>query len=109
MAENEQFYITIRIGGIPDFKLQIRRSEEEFYRNAVKSVNKYWTAWRDRYRDMPSEKVFGIIAVRMGALLLQAQQNNMNTVSTTAERMQQVQDMLKDFEGELDRILISVE
>ncbi|MEG0252512.1 MAG: cell division protein ZapA [Muribaculaceae bacterium] len=108
MTEDDKFKITIRVADIPEFRLTIRRDEEENYRLAVKDVNKLWSNWKTVVKDNDSPTIIAVIALRFAkqfyetlAQLRKAEGENLRIDKNTNE-------VLENFEKELDKFLLDV-
>ena len=108
MTIEEKLKITIRIAGIPDFALTIKRSEEEYYRAAVRDVNKLLTKWQNSTNTFDSDRIFAIIAIMFAKQSYEtlAQKNEIEENFNQTET--KTLEFLEDFEKELDRILFNV-
>lgn len=108
MNEEDKFKITIRVADIPEFRLTIRRGEEEHYRDAVKEVNKLWSNWKTMVKDSDTPTIITVIALRFAqqfyATLEQAQLAEEDKIQTNKA----TDEVLENFEKELDKILLDV-
>lgn len=94
----DKLNITIRIAGLAPFPLSINRADEELIRNAEYNVNALWRKWCGRFKDRTPQEVMGMVAFQFAKLyfLIMAQASSM-------------EEILSDFEAELDDILLKVD
>lgn len=94
----DKLNITIRIAGLAPFPLSINRADEELIRNAEYNVNELWRKWCGRFKDRTPQEVMGMVAFQFAKLYFM--------ISAQAASMEEI---LSDFEKELDNILLKVD
>ncbi|MDE5633182.1 MAG: cell division protein ZapA [Muribaculaceae bacterium] len=91
----DKLNITIRIAGQKPMTLSIDREYEETARNAEYQVNRLFGLWSERFRDKSPMEVMSMVAYRFAELFY-----TQNAAAVATEQL------LDDFERELDRILV---
>ena len=99
MAAAESKEIWIRIAGLDQFKVNLRdKAEEKAYRDAEKMLNDVWRKYAARFRDKRSnEGVMAMVAFKFAW-----------TVVAANARNEAVASFLKEFERQLDEIVVKI-
>lgn len=108
MAEGDKFKITIRVADVPEFTLTIRREEEEYYRRAVKQVNKLWSDWKQRDNSENSDKIIAVIALKFARKLYEIIAQVRRQEEFYANQQNEINDVLSNFEEAIDKILLEL-
>ncbi len=108
MNEDDKFKITIRIADVPEFRMNIRRNEEEFYRLAVKEIQKLWSDWKLALKDSDSNKIMTVIALRYAKQFYAALEQIKANDKEYEESLENTNELLEDFEQQLDKILLEI-
>jgi 23S rRNA U2552 (ribose-2'-O)-methylase RlmE/FtsJ len=74
--------------------ITIDRDSEELVREVEKNVNHVWSTWRKAYAGKSSKDILAMTAYQFAKLYFSLQHS-----------VESQEAMLKDFEGELDRLL----
>ena len=88
----------IKIADAPPISIKIHRQEEAQVRAVEYNINKLWSSWRERYRDKSSEEVLAMVTFQFAKKFF-----------ALAEVEPKLNDALREFEDNLDRILINVD
>ncbi|WP_303668523.1 cell division protein ZapA [uncultured Duncaniella sp.] len=94
----DEFVINIKIADAPPISIKIHRQEEAQVRAVEYNINKLWSSWRERYRDKSSEEVLAMVTFQFAKKFF-----------ALAEVEPKLNDALREFEDNLDRILINVD
>ena len=86
--------ISIRIADVAPISMTIPVETEELVRRAEKNINKVWNAWRNSYSTRTSKEVLAMVTFQFAKSYYQL-----------LEQMGQQQQLMADFEAELDRLL----
>lgn len=97
-ATDKKQNINIRIADVKPFALSISADDEALYRESEKLVNTLWNKWMARFKGTDSsEEVMAKVAFQFARLYSQAYRDNKAT-----------NELLTDFEKELDEIVIKI-
>ena len=78
--------------------LNIRREDEEIYRNAEKLVNKYLEQYRKKFSQRSMEEILTIVAYQVAVI---ASRQDMNQdIDPLAEKIKELNKELKELAGE---------
>lgn len=95
----DKLNITIKVADLAHIGMQVTRKDEEAVRLAEYYVNRVWSKWTgDKPQDKTSKDVLGMVAVHFAKLYVLEQRKNEN-----------IDEVLRKFEEELDRILLKVD
>lgn len=94
----DEFVINIKIADAPPISIKIHRQEEAQVRAVEYNINKLWSSWRERYRDKSSEEVLAMVTFQFAKKFF-----------ALAEVEPKLNEALREFEDNLDRILINVD
>ncbi len=94
----DKLNITIRIAGLAPIPLSINIKDEELIRSAEYNVNLLWTAWSQRFKDKSSSEILAMVAFQFAKLYL-----------TLSAQEKATDEVLSEFEKELDNILLNVQ
>ncbi len=94
----DEFVINIKIADAPPISIKIHRQEEAQVSAVEYNINKLWSSWRERYRDKSSEEVLAMVTFQFAKKFF-----------ALAEVEPKLNDALREFEDNLDRILINVD
>lgn len=86
--------ISIRIADVSPISMKIQPDAEELVRRAEKHVNKVWSKWRSEFPNQTSKEILAMVAYQFAKNYFEL-----------SERIQRQQQLLNDFENELDRLL----
>lgn len=107
MTDNDSFKITIKVGDLDPFKINIKRNSEEFYRIATTKINDMWRKFKLQGNTSDAQ-IFAGIALRFAAQLY----STLDKIRQAEENVKldeaKVQDLLTEFEKKLDGILIDM-
>lgn len=108
MTVNDKFQITIRVADIPEFTLTIRRSEEEFYRAAVKEVNQLWSKWKSSKVNADTNRILAVIALKFAKQFYETLTKLQVDQAQQQVTSEEVKKVLEDFEKDMDKILLGL-
>lgn len=94
----EDLVITIKIADVAPISMRINRQEEERVRNVEYNINKLWARWRETFRDRKSEEVLAMVAFQFA-----------KNYAILAEQEPKLDRTLRDFERDLDDILLKID
>ncbi len=94
----DKLNITIRIAGLAPIPLSINMKDEEIIRSAEYNVNQLWSAWSQRFKDKSSSEILAMVAFQFAKLYL-----------TLSAQEKETDEVLCEFEKELDDILLKVQ
>lgn len=95
----DKLNITIRIADLAPMPLRIDIATEELNRSAEYNLNRLYGKWYEQYKGSKSSKeVLAMVAFQFAKLYLEKAQENENA-----------NEMLLNFEQELDKILLKVD
>jgi hypothetical protein len=94
MKDRTKQNITLKIADVLPMSITIDREAEEVAREAERGVNSVWNAWRKSFTNKTSKEVLAMTAYQFAKLYFALQHS--------VENQEQILD---DFEGELDRLL----
>ena len=99
MAAAESKEIWIRIAGLDQFKVSLKdKAEEKAYRQAEKKLNDVWSKYAAKYRKNSSnESIMAMVAFKFAL-----------TVVSADARNDAVASFLKEFERQLDEIVVKI-
>lgn len=86
--------ITIRIADAAPINTKVPAESEEIVRKAAHNVNKLWKAWQHSYSGRDSKDIIAMVAFQFARRYYQL-----------LEQVESRQDILEEFEKELDRLL----
>lgn len=95
---NDKLNITIRIADQAPLSLVINREDEELKRTAEYNVNRLWSSWSTKFKTKTSHEVLAMVAFRFAELFYMQ--------SAAVDDMSEI---VADFEKELDSILLAME
>lgn len=73
--KSKEFTINILLNGVR-MPLNIRREDEEIYRNAERLVNKYLEKYRKTYSQRSMEEILTIVAYQIAVIVSKQDKNN---------------------------------
>lgn len=91
---NRQQNITLKIADVSPISMKVPAQSEEVYRRAEYNINYAWEKWRRDFPDRTPKEILAMIAIRFAKLYFQLQ-----------EQVNDRQNLLDNFEKELDRLL----
>ena len=91
--DKNAFTINILLNGVR-MPLNIRREDEEIYRNAEKLVNKYLEQYRSRFSQRSMEEILTIVAYQIATIASRQEMND--SVEPFAEKIMELNKELKD-------------
>lgn len=91
--DKNMFTINILLNGVR-MPLNIRREDEEIYRNAEKLVNKYLEQYRKKFSQRSMEEILTIVAYQI-AVIASRQEINEN-IDPLAEKIKELNNELKE-------------
>lgn len=95
--KSKEFTINILLNGVR-MPLNIRREDEEIYRNAEKLVNKYLEQYRKKFSQRSMEEILTIVAYQVAVI---ASRQDMNQdIDPLAEKIKELNKELKELAGE---------
>lgn len=94
----DKLNITIRIADTAPLHLSIDREEEETIRTAEFKVNELWRSWSGRFKNRTSHEIMAMVAFRFAQLYF-----------TLNAQAASIEERLRDFEEELDKLLLKVD
>mgnify|MGYP000903925224 CR=1 FL=1 len=89
----KEFTINILLNGVR-MPLNIRREDEEIYRNAEKLVNKYLGKYRKSFSQRSMEEILTIVAYQIAVIVSKQEINN--DIGPMAEKMMELNKELKE-------------
>jgi cell division protein ZapA len=89
----KEFTINILLNGVR-MPLNIRREDEEIYRNAEKLVNKYLEKYRKSFSQRSMEEILTIVAYQIAVIVSKQEINN--DIGPMAEKMMELNKELKE-------------
>ena len=92
MNNNDVFTINILLNGVR-MPLNIRREDEEIYRNAEKIVNKYLEQYRGQYSQRSMEEILTLVAFQLAVIV--SKQGTSQDVAPLAEKIEELNRELK--------------
>lgn len=98
---DDEFLITIKIGGQHVFQLQVKRSEEEVMRKAAKQIEQKIRQYRQRYPD--EDKIDTDDLLAMVAFQLSLTNLRLEELHDTSPITEKVQQLTSELEGYLKR------
>ncbi len=95
----DKLNITVRLADLPPIAMHgVSLQEEETIRRAEFNINRLWQAWRLKFREKASGEILAMVTLRFAQLYY-----------AHLERLDNLDDLLADFDKELDRALIEIE
>ncbi len=91
--DKNAFTINILLNGVR-MPLNIRREDEEIYRNAEKLVNKYLEQYRSRFSQRSMAEILTIVAYQIATIASRQEMND--SVEPLAEKIMELNKELKD-------------
>ena len=96
MNNNDVFTINILLNGVR-MPLNIRREDEEIYRNAEKIVNKYLEQYRGQFSQRSMEEILTLVAYQL-AVIISKQKTNQDEAPMA--------DKIEELNKELKKLLV---
>ncbi len=96
MEDNKTFTINILLNGVR-MPLNIRREDEEIYRNAEKIVNKYLEQYRRQFSQRSMEEILTLVAYQL-AVIISKQKTNQDEAPMA--------DKIEELNKELKKLLV---
>ncbi len=93
MSISDEFTIHILLNGVR-MPLNIKRKDEEIYRNAEKFVNKYLETYGRQYSQRSMEEILTLVAYQIAVIV--AKQNAIQDISPLAEKIEELNEELKN-------------
>lgn len=95
--DTDRFIINILLNGVR-MPLNIRREDEEIYRNAEKLVNKYLEYYRKQYSQRSMEEILTIVAYQVAVIV--SRQEMREDIEPLAEKIKELNNELKELAAE---------
>ena len=92
MNNKDVFQIHILLNGLR-LPLEVRRDEEEIYREAEKIFNNYLEQYRQKYSQRSMEEILTIVTFQVAVIL--AKQNAWQSATPLAEKIEELNNELK--------------
>ena len=93
----DKLNITIRLADLDPMAMSVKLQEEEIVRSAEYNVNLVWSKWMEAYKKNKTSKEV-LVAYQFAKMYLEQRQQSQAT-----------QEVLTQFEDELDQMLLKVE
>lgn len=95
----DKLNITIRLADLDPMAMSVKLQEEEIVRSAEYNVNLVWSKWMEAYKkNKTSKEVLAMVAYQFAKMYLEQRRKSQAT-----------QEVLTQFEDELDQMLLKVE
>ena len=91
--KSKEFTINILLNGVR-MPLNIRREDEEIYRNAERLVNKYLEKYRKTYSQRSMEEILTIVAYQIAVIV--SKQDKNNDIDPLADKIIELNKELKE-------------
>lgn len=93
IMKSKEFTINILLNGVR-LPLNIRREDEEIYRNAEKLVNKHLEQYRKKFSQRSMEEILTIVAYQLAVIACKQDMNQ--DIDPLAEKIKELNKELKE-------------